>query len=45
MREDRGGRRKEVSVIAAALSYTKGNRSLDDSVIRWSISIVHVHGH
>ena len=28
-------------VIAAALSHTKGNRSLDDSVARGSISVMH----
>ncbi len=32
-------------VIAGALSYTKGNESLDDSVTRGSISVVHGHGH
>ena len=33
------------NVIAAALSYTKENRSLDNSVTRGSISVMHRHGH
>ena len=32
-------------VIMAALSDTKGNRSLNDSVTRGWISVVHRHGH